>query len=316
MMEHLLSLILNPLVLLTDTPPPWEDPEIFLQQVATGASIGSIYAILGLAVVLIYRSTGIVNFAQGEMAMFTTFISWSFLLRMEFWPAFFLTTLVAFAIGAALEIVVMRPVERAPPLNSVVVTLGLFAIFSSLALWRYGPLPRPFETPGIFQGAPLEVGEVTISRLNVGILSIAILIMLLLFLLFNYTKLGLAMRATAQNPAASRLVGINTSRMLALGWGLSAAVGAIAGMLTAASQALSVDMMLGILIFAFAGAVLGGLDSPGGAIIGGISVGIIKSLSATYISPQVDIIAAFVVIIAVLMVRPTGLFGKVAIRRV
>jgi branched-chain amino acid transport system permease protein len=314
--DHLIAALLNPLVLLTDTPAPWEDPEIFLQQVATGASIGSIYAILGLAVVLIYRSTSVVNFAQGEMAMFTTFISWSFLLRMDFWPAFFLTTLVAFAIGGALEMFVMRPVERAPHLNSIVVTLGLFAIFSSVALWRYGPLPRPFTTPSIFQGAPLEVGEITISRLNIGILGMAIVIMMMLFVLFNYTKLGLAMRATAQNPTASKLVGINTSRMLALGWALSAAVGAIAGMLTAASQALSVDMMLGILLFAFAGAVLGGLDSPGGAIIGGISVGIIKSLSATYISPQVDIIAAFLVIIAVLMVRPTGLFGKVAVRRV
>ncbi len=315
-MEHLIATLLQPLLLFTDTPPPWEDPEIFLQQVATGISIGSIYAILGLAVVLIYRSTNTVNFAQGEMAMFTTFIAWSFMLRMDFWPAFFLTTLVAFFIGGALEVFVMRPVEHAPPLNSVVVTLGLFAVFSSVALWRYGPTPRPFETPAIFDGAPFTLGEITISRLNLGILGIALLIMMGLFFLFNYTKLGLAMRATAQNPTASRLVGINTSRMLALGWALSASVGAIAGMLTAASQALSVDMMVGILIFAFAGAVLGGLDSPGGAIIGGISVGIIKSLSATYISPQVDIIAAFVVIIAVLMVRPTGLFGKIAVRRV
>ena len=315
-MEHVLATLLQPLLLLTDTPPPWEDPEIFLQQVVTGISIGSIYAIVGLAIVLIYRSTSVVNFAQGEMAMFTTFISWSFMLRMDFWPAFFLTTLVAFFIGGALEVFVMRPVERAPHLNSIVVTLGLLAIFSSVALWRYGPVPRPFATPALFDGSPLTIGEVTITRLNLGILGMALLIMMALFVLFNYTKLGLAMRATAQNPTASRLVGINTSRMLAFGWALSASVGAIAGMLTAASQALSVDMMLGILLFAFAGAVLGGLDSPGGAIIGGLTVGIIKGLSATYISPQVDIIAAFIVIIAVLMARPTGLFGKRAVRRV
>jgi branched-chain amino acid transport system permease protein len=311
-----LHTLLQPLLLLTDTPPPWEDPEIFFQQIVTGMSVGSIYAILGLAIVLIYRSTSTVNFAQGEMAMFTTFIAWSFLLRMDFWPAFFLTTLVAFTIGGALEVVVMRPVERAPPLNSVVVTLGLLAIFSSVALWRYGPVPRPFTTPAIFDGDPFTLGEITLSRLNAGILGIAVLIMLALFALFNYTKVGLAMRATAQNPVASRLVGINTSRMLALGWALSAAVGAIAGMLTASSQALSVDMMLGILLFAFAGAVLGGLDSPGGAIVGGVAVGIFKGLAATYISPQVDIIAAFVLIVAVLMVRPTGLFGKRVIRRV
>ena len=290
--------------------------EQFAQQFVTGISIGSVYAIIALAIVLIYRSTRTVNFAQGELAMFTTFISWSFLLRMDFWPALLLTVLVAFAIGAALEIVVMRPVESASHLNSIVVTLGLLAIFNSLALWRYGPLPKVLEKPAVFTGAPLEVGAVTISRLNIGILSMALLIMLALFLLFNYTKLGLAMRATAQNANASRLVGINVSRMLALGWGLSAAVGAIAGMLTAASLSLSVDMMFSILIFAFAGAVLGGLDSPGGAIIGGLCVGIIQALAGTYISSQIDVMVAFLVIIAVLMVRPTGLFGRPIVRRV
>jgi len=311
--EDALRTLLQPALL---AEPPWQDPEVFLQQLVTGISIGSIYAIVGLAIVLIYRSTAIVNFAQGEMAMFTTFISWSLLLRMDFWPALLLIVVIAFFLGGALEMVVMRPVERASHLNSVVVTLGLLAIFNSVALWRYGPLPKPFPRPEVFTGAPLEVGSVTISRLNVGILAIAFLIMVGLFLLFNYTKLGLAMRATAQNPTASRLVGINVSRMLALGWGLSAAVGAVAGMLTAANQSLSIDMMLAILLFAFAGAVLGGLDSPGGAIVGGLTVGIIQALSGTYVSSQVDIVAAFVVIVAVLMIRPTGLFGKRLVRRV
>jgi branched-chain amino acid transport system permease protein len=198
----------------------------------------------------------------------------------------------------------------------VVVTLGLLAIFNSVALWRYGPLPRPFPTPEVFTGSPLVVGSVSISRLNLGILAMALLIMVALFLLFNYTKVGLAMRATAQNPVASRLVGINVSRMLALGWALSAGVGAIAGMLTAASLTLSINLMLAILLFAFAGAVLGGLDSPGGAILGGIVVGIMQALAGTYISSQVDIIAGFALIVAMLMVRPTGLFGKRVVRRV
>jgi branched-chain amino acid transport system permease protein len=290
--------------------------EEFFQQAVTGISIGSIYAIVAMAVVLIYRSTGVVNFAQGEMAMFTTFISWTFLLRMDFWPALLLTVLVACFIGGALEIVVMRPVERASHLNSIVVTLGLLTIFNSLALWRYGALPKPFPKPEIFTGSPLEVGTVTISRLNLGILGMAVLIMVALFLLFNYTKLGLAMRATAQNPVASRLVGINVSHMLALGWALAAGVGAVAGMLTAASLTLSVDMMFAILLFAFAGAVLGGLDSPGGAILGGLLVGMLQALAGTYISSQVDIVVAFAVIVAVLVVRPTGLFGRKAVRRV
>jgi branched-chain amino acid transport system permease protein len=257
-----------------------------------------------------------VNFAQGEMAMFTTFISWTFLLRMDFWPALLLTVLVAFFIGGAIEMVVMRPVERASHLNSIVVTLGLLTIFNSLALWRYGSLPKPFPKPEVFSGSPLEVGSVTISRLNLGILGMAVLIMVALFLLFNYTKLGLAMRATAQNPVASRLVGINVSQMLALGWALAAAVGAVAGMLTASSLTLSVDMMFAILLFAFAGAVLGGLDSPGGAIAGGLMVGMLQALAGTYISSQVDIVVAFAVIVAVLVIRPTGLFGRKVIRRV
>lgn len=300
--------------------------EEFAQQIVTGISIGSIYAIIALAIVLIYRSTTVVNFAQGEMAMFTTFITWSFLLRMDYWPAFLLTILVAFFIGAALEIIVMRPVERAPHLNSIVVTLGLLAIFNSVALWRYGPLQKPFPDPDnwcvgdrcleLFQGEALTAGTVTISRLNVGILSMALMIMVALFLLFNYTKLGLAMRATALNPVASQLVGINVSRMLALGWGLAAAVGAIAGMMTASSLNLSLDMMSAILIFGFAGAVLGGLDSPGGAIVGGLSVGVFQVLAGNYIDSQIDLMAAFAVIFVVLVIRPTGLFGRRLARRV
>jgi branched-chain amino acid transport system permease protein len=281
--------------------------EEFAQQVVTGISIGSIYAITALAIVLIYRSTSVVNL-------------------MDFWPAFFLTVLVAFFIGAALEVVVMRPVERAPHLNSIVVTLGLLAIFNSVALWRYGPLQKPYPDPDnwcigdncleIFQGDALTAGAVTISRLNVGILFMALMIMVALFLLFNYTKLGLAMRATAQNPVASQLVGINVSRMLALGWGLAAAVGAVAGMMTASSLNLSIDMMAAILIFGFAGAVLGGLDSLGGAIIGGLSVGVFQALAGNYIDSQIDLMAAFAIIFVVLVIRPTGLFGKRMVRRV
>ncbi|MEX1255298.1 MAG: branched-chain amino acid ABC transporter permease [Dehalococcoidia bacterium] len=290
--------------------------EEFAQQVVTGVSIGSIYAIVALAIVMIYRSTGVVNFAQGEMATFTTFISWSLMLRMDFWPAFALAIVIAFFLGGTLEMVVMRPVERASPLNSIVVTLGLLAIFNSVALWRWGPLPKPFPRPDVFTGSALTVGSVTISRLNIGILAIALLMMLALYLLFSYTKIGLAMRATAQNPTASRLVGINVSRMLSLGWAISASVGAVAGMLTAASLTLSVDMMFAILIFAFAGAVLGGLDSPAGAVIGGLGVGVIQALAGNYISTQVDVLVAFMVIVGVLVVRPTGLFGRRVIRRV
>ena len=293
--------------------------EEFVQQIATGLSTGSVYAVVALAIVLIYRSTHVVNFAQGEMAMFSTFIAWSFLTRMDFWPAFFLALLVSAFLGAMLERVVLRPVEEAPVLNSVIVTLGLFTILNSLALWRWGGVPKPFPSPELFRGAPLTIGPATISRLNIGIFCMAMVIMAILFIFLNYTKLGLAMRATAQNAVAARIVGIRVGRMLTLGWALSAAVGGVAGILLAPILSLQPSMMFGVLIFAFAAAVLGGLDSLPGAILGGLTLGVVQNLAGTYISPHtgsIDITAAFVVIVLVLLVRPTGLLGRRVIRRV
>ena len=291
----------------------------FVQQVATGLSTGSVYAVVALAIVLIYRSTSVVNFAQGEMAMFSTFIAWSFLTRMDFWPAFFLALLVSAFMGAMLERVVLRPVEEAPVLNSVIVTLGLFTIFNSVALWRWGGVPKPFPSPEVFKGAPLTLGPATISRLNIVIFCMSLVIVVILFFLLNYTKVGLAMRGTAQNPAAARLVGVRVGRMLTLGWALSAAVGGVAGILLAPILALQPSMMFGVLIFAFAAAVLGGLESLPGAIVGGLTLGVVQNLAGTYVTPHtgsIDITMAFAVIVLVLVVRPTGLFGRRVLRRV
>ena len=293
--------------------------EEFVQQFATGLSTGSVYAVVALAIVLIYRSTSVVNFAQGEMAMFSTFIAWSLLTRLDFWPAFFLALLVSGLMGAMLERVVLRPVEEAPVLNSVIVTLGLFTVFNSVALWRWGGVPKPFPSPEVFRGAPLDIGPAVISRLNIGIFCMALVIMAVLFVFLNYTKLGLAMRATAQNPTAARMVGIRVGRMLTLGWTLSAAVGGVAGILLAPILALQPSMMFGVLIFAFAAAVLGGLDSLPGAILGGLTLGVAQNLAGTYLSPHtgsIDITVAFAVIVLVLLVRPTGLLGRRVIRRV
>jgi len=289
----------------------------FIQQVATGLSTGSLYAILALAIVLIYRSTSVVNFAQGEMAMLTTFIAWSYInWEIPFWGAFFLTLLVAFLLGALIELIIMRPVENAPPLNSIIITLGLFTALSSIALRIWQGQPKAFPSPALFNGAPLELGPAVISRPNIGVFCMAILIMIAIYLLFSRTKVGLAMRAAAQNRVASELVGIRVGRMLALGWGLSAVVGAAAGMLLAPTIFLSPSMMQGILLFAFAAAVLGGLDSPVGAIVGGLTLGVVQNLAGTYIDSKIDITVAFFVIIAVLMVRPKGIFGKQTMERV
>jgi branched-chain amino acid transport system permease protein len=289
----------------------------FIQQVATGLSTGSLYAIFALAIVLIYRSTSVVNFAQGEMAMFTTFIAWSCInWELPFWVAFFLTLLIAFLLGALIELTIMRPVENAPPLNSIIITLGLFTALSSIALRIWQGQPKAFPSPAVFNGAPLKLGPAVISRPNVGVFCMAILIMIAIYFLFSRTKVGLAMRAAAQNRVASELVGIRVGRMLALGWGLSAVVGAAAGMLLAPTIFLSPSMMQGVLLFAFAAAVLGGLDSPVGAIVGGLALGVVQNLAGTYIDSKIDITVAFVVIIAVLLVRPKGIFGKQTMARV
>ena len=285
-----------------------------IQQVATGLSTGSLYAIFALALVLIYRSTRVINFSQGQMAMFTTFIAWSLWnWGLHFWFAFFLTLLIAGIIGALVEMVLMRPVESAPSLNSIILTLGLLTLFGGLALRIWAGEPKIFPRPGVFEGAALTLGPAVISRPNIGVFCTSVLIMVAIYLLFNYTKVGLAMRGAAQNRVASQLVGVRVGRMLALGWALSAMVGAVAGMLLAPTLYLSPSMMMGVLLFGFAAAVLGGLDSPLGAIVGGLVLGVMQNLAGTYIGSDIDIAVAFLAIIVVLVVRPTGLFGKRAI---
>ena len=290
--------------------------EQFLQQVLSGIASGSLFAILALAIVMIYRSTDVLNFAQGEMALFSTFIAWTFLTRMEFWPAFFLSLLVAAVMGAALERFVLRHVEGAPVLNAVIVTLGLFVVFGGLSLSVWGSFPKSFGPFSVFKGSPVDLGPASIGRANVGILIAAVIIMAMLYLLFTRTSLGLAMRAVAQNRVASRLVGIRVGQILSIGWGLSSAVGAVAGILVAQTTGLTLDLMFRVLLFAFAAAVLGGLNSPVGAVLGGLAIGVIKNLAATYIDPGVDVTVAFILIVLVLMVRPTGVFGQRILKRV
>jgi branched-chain amino acid transport system permease protein len=286
----------------------------FIQQFATGLSTGSLYAIFALALVLIYRSTRVVNFSQGQMAMFTTFIAWSLMnWGLDFWLTFLLTLLIGGIVGAVVEIALMRPVENAPPLNSIILTLGLLTLFGGVALRIWAGDPKPFPSPAAFEGAPLSVGPAIISRANVGVFCTSVLIMVVIYMLFNYTKVGLAMRGAAQNRVASQLVGVRVGRMLALGWALSGMVGAVAGMLLAPTLYLSPSMMTGVLLFGFAAAVVGGLDSPLGAIVGGLALGVMQNLAGTYIGSDIDVAVAFFAIIVVLIVRPTGLFGKRAI---
>ena len=289
----------------------------FAQQVVSGLASGGVYASLALALVIIYRSTGVVYFAQGEMATFASFIAWSLMNHMSYWPAFALTCGIAFAGGVLVERVVIRPVEGSSVLTIVIVTLGLALVFNGASSWIWGAQVKNFDSP--FSTRPIHVAGVAFSLQDIGIIAVSLILVFLLWLLFQFTKVGLALRAAAFNPAASRYVGIRVGWMLALGWGLAAMLGAVAGMMAAPVVFLDPNMMLPILLYAFASAVLGGLDSPLGAVVGGLLFGVLLNLVSAYsdfVDGTLKLPVGLVVILLVLLVRPSGLLGHREARRV
>ena len=289
--------------------------EAFLHQVFSGLATGGIYASLALALVMIYQSTNHINFAQGEMAMFSTYLAWSMIDGgVPYWWAFLLTVVISFAAGIVIERVIIRPVEHAPVLSIITVFVALLVIFNSVAGWIFTYTIKTFPSP--FPEQPL-FGNRYISSHELGSIGITLTVLVALYLFFRFTPLGLAMRAVAQNPLSSRLVGIRVGWMLALGWGLAAAVGAVAGMLVAPVVYLEPNMMSGVLLYAFAAALVGGIDSPFGAVVGGFTVGVLENLLGAYvIGTELKLTVALVLIIGVLLFKPTGMFGKVFVSRV
>ena len=288
----------------------------FLQQVVSGLASGGIYASLALALVLIYRATHVVNFAQGEMAMFTTYIAWALMNEgMPYWPAFALTLAIAFAGGVAVERVLIRPVAQASVLAIVIVTIGLLIALNGLAGWIWGAEVKSFESP--FPNRTIDVGGVAISTQDIGVFGVCLASVLALWAFFRFTTLGLAMRAVAMNPTSSRLMGVRVGWMLALGWGLAAAIGATAGMMIAPIVFLDPNMMAGVLLYAFAAALVGGIQSPGGAVVGGFIVGVLENIVGAYlVGTELKLTVALVLIVGVLIVKPAGLFGRVIVHRV
>ncbi|HYY03996.1 MAG TPA: branched-chain amino acid ABC transporter permease [Gaiellaceae bacterium] len=290
----------------------------FAEQVVAGLGDGSVYASLALALVLIYRTTRVINFAQGEMATFTTFVAWSLMNHgLSFWAAFPIVLVIAFTGGVAIERVLIRPVENAPVLTVVILTLGLALLLNGLSTVIWGGGDRNF--PGGFSNSTFRVAGAHISYQYVGIVGVLAALLIVLGLFFRFTKLGLALRAAAVNPGSSRLAGVRVGWMLALGWGIAAAIGAIAGMMVAPIEFLGPGMMQAVLLYAFAAAILGGLDSPVGAVVGGLLLGLAIDLLGryvAYIDSTLKLPAALLLILAVLLVRPGGLFGRVAARRV
>jgi len=285
-----------------------------LQQTLSGVATGAIYASLALALVMIYRATESVNFAQGEMAMFSTYIAWTLIQAgVPYWAAFLLTVAISFIGGVLIERIVIRPVETAPILTHVIVFIALLLILNSLAGWIFTYTEKEFPSP--FHDKPLFHGMITSQDL--GVIGVTLCMLILLFLFFRFTPLGLAMRAAAQNPASAKLAGIRVGWMLAIGWGLAAAVGAVAGIMVAPVTFLDPNMMSGVLLYAFAGALLGGISSPGGAVLGGFIVGVLENLVGTYlIASELKLSAALLLIVITLVVKPSGLFGTILVRRV
>jgi branched-chain amino acid transport system permease protein len=289
--------------------------EALVNQIVSGLSSGGIYATLALALVMIFKSTSRINFAQGEMAMFSTYLAWVLITAgLPYWVVFAATMLLAFLLGVVIERAVIRPLKDAPALSMVVVSVGLLVILNSVAGWIFTYTIKTFPSPFPVR-APF--GLTFISWHELGSLGVTLTVVGTLFAFFRYTATGLAMRAAAQNPDSSRLVGIDVGWMLALGWGLAAAIGSTAGMLVAPKVFLDPYMMSGVLIYAFAAALLGGIDSPGGSIVGGFIVGLLENLAGAYlIGDELKLTLALAVIVGVLLLKPAGLFGQVIVKRV
>ncbi|MFZ1910056.1 MAG: branched-chain amino acid ABC transporter permease [Burkholderiales bacterium] len=291
--------------------------DLFLQQTFSGLAFGGIYACVALAVVMIYQATDHLNFAQGEMAMFSTYIAYSLLHHgVPYWWAFLLTMAISFVGGVLVERIIVRPVEGTGVLNEVIVFIGLLAIFNSMAGWIWDYTIKPFPSPFPKQ---VPFGITFVGPHEFGVIGVTLVVLLAVFLFFRFTPVGLAMRAAAQNPTSARLVGIRVGWMLALGWGLAAAIGAVGGMMVAPIVFLEPNMMQGILLYGFAGALLGGISNPVGAVAGGFIVGVLENLVGTYvpfIGSELKLSVALVLIVAVLVFRPSGLFGYVVVKRV
>jgi branched-chain amino acid transport system permease protein len=292
---------------------------VFAQLTVQGLALGAVYGSLALALVLVYRATHVINFAQGELAMATTYVAYQLIKwGLSYWEAFFATLAVAFVLGMVLELALVRPVQHRSVIAAVIVTVGLFVLIDGVVNWIWGGdfkyMPPPFGTK------VYHLGGVSIARLYPGMLAVVLISLLLVWGLFRFTKLGLGMRAAALRPSEAALVGVRVEWMLAIGWGLAAVLGAVAGLMAEPSQFyLDPSLMQPILVYAFAAAVLGGLDSPAGAVVGGLAIGVSLNLVVQYVHPitsELQTPFAFAVLLAVLLLKPSGLFGQRAMRRV
>jgi len=289
----------------------------FLNLTLGGISTGAVYAAVALALVIIWRSTRVVNFAQGAMLMFTTFIALAVINKTSsYWLGFFVALASGLILGAVVERVLVRRVESGPPLAPVIVTLGLLIFLEALAGMIWGGNLRSF--PPAFSIVGFKVGGTRYAFAPNDLFTVLSVLglALALFLVFRFTSLGLRMRATAFAPEVARLLGVRVGSMLTLGWALAAMAGSLAGLLIAPSVFVGPNQFDAVLVYGFVAAVVGGLDSPFGAVVGGIGLGLVLSYVSGYDSSSSVTLASLIVLMAVLMIRPSGLFGTNTTRRV
>jgi branched-chain amino acid transport system permease protein len=280
------------------------------QLVASGLALGSIYALLALSLVLINKATDVVNFAQGEMAMFGTFVCFALLSRtgLPLAVVLILAVPIGALLGIATERIAMRPLQAAPQLNALIATIGLWLIFHHAAGWIWGYDPVRF--PSLFSPEPVDVLGARVAQNSLGIIGVSLAVVVLLYLFFEYTRMGVAMRAASMNRRAAQLMGVNIERVALVAWGLATAIGVVSGFLVAPLTFLDFEMMFAVLLKAFAGAILGGFDSLPGAVVGCLVIGVVENLFAAYVSTAFKDTFAFGIIIVVLMFRPQGLFTR------
>jgi len=289
--------------------------QALLHQIASGLAIGGIYASLAIALVLIYRCTSSVNFAQGELAMFSTYMSWALVQAgYSYWLAFVIVLVGSFLLGMLIERTIFRALQERSPHSVVAVSIGLLIILNSIIGALFGHEMKDFPTP--FGGA-LAFGEPYISAHEMGVLIVTLLELAATFVFFKYTKFGLAMRAVAVNAPSAQLCGIRTNTVLTVGWGLAAAAGTIAGLMAAPIVFLEPSMMMSPLIYALAGALLGGIGNPWGAVVGGFLIGVLENLLGAYlVGNDLKLTCVMLLIVAGLVFWPAGIFGKRAVVRV
>ena len=290
-----------------------------LNQTLNGLTSGAIYASIALALVLIWRATRILNFAAGAMGMLSAYVAISVIDHGGgYWLAFVAALVSGLVAGAIVERLVIRPVESKPPLNAVIVTFGLLLFLEAVAGMVWGETSRGFPSQFSIHGLHVGTQAIALSPFDLFVIAAVVTMMILLLVLFRATNLGLKMRAAAFRPEVSRLLGVRVGRMLTLGWALASMVGALAGVLIAPKVFLSPNMMDAPFVYGFAAAIIGGLDSPIGAVVGGLALGLVTSYvgGSSALGPSLEVMGAFVLLIAVLMVRPEGLFSGIKPRRV